>query len=125
MTKSELKGLIKTILKEELLREAEEPAYEYSFFFAGARFEEDKFKQKLIVTLKALKSISTTAAIPEAVDVIVGGLKEGAKVKGVSIFELGDKTVIVKAKKSSGAPAAEETAEPAAEETTEETTDVE
>ncbi len=116
MTKSELKSIIRTILKEELLREAEEATYEYSFFFAGTRLEEEKFKQKLIVTLKALKSISNTAAIPEAVDVIVSGLKEGAEVKGVSIFELGNKTIIVKAKKSSGTAA-----EPAAAETSEAT----
>jgi CRISPR/Cas system endoribonuclease Cas6 (RAMP superfamily) len=108
MTKSELKGLIRSVLKEELLREAsEEATYQYSFYFAGTKLDEEKFKQKLIITLKAMKSISMTSAIPEAVEVIVNGLKEGAELKGISVFELGGKSVIVKARKDSGSNTSE------------------
>jgi hypothetical protein len=101
MTKSELRGIIKSILKEELLREAEEATYNYTFFYAGSVVPEDKFKDKLVLVIKELKSIANTAAIPEAAEVITSGLKEGAEMKGVSVFELGDKTFIVKAKKGS------------------------
>jgi hypothetical protein len=113
MTKSELKGLIRSILKEELLREADEAIYDYTFLYAGSKLDEEKFKQKLVLVIKELKSIANTASIPEAAEVIVSGLKEGAEMKGISIFELGDKSFIVKAKKGTGTPAAE----PAAEET--------
>jgi hypothetical protein len=119
MTKSELRSLIRTVLKEELLREASEATYQYSFYFAGTKLDEEKFKQKLIITLKAMKSISTTSAIPEAVEVIVTGLKEGAELKGIAVFELGDKSVIVKARKESGSKASE--SEPEAPEASEET----
>ena len=107
MTKSELRSLIRTVLKEELLREASEATYQYSFYFAGTKLDEEKFKQKLILIIKSMKSISTTSAIPEAVDVIVSGLKEGAEFKGVSVFEIGDKSIVVKARKESGSEAPE------------------
>ena len=119
MTKSELRSLIRTVLKEELLREASEATYQYSFYFAGTKLDEEKFKQKLIVTIKAMKSISMTSAIPEAVEVIVNGLKEGAELKGISVFELGDKSVIVKARKDSGSKAPAEDEAPVAEEAAE------
>jgi hypothetical protein len=86
----------------------DEADYNYDFFFAGSKLDEDKFKQKLIMIIKSLKSISAAAAIPDAAEVIVSGLKEGAEVKGVSIFELGDKTFMVKAKKTPGNAQAEE-----------------
>ncbi len=103
MTRDDLKGLIHEVLKEELLREAGEATYEYSFFFSGSRLEEDKFKQRLILTLKALNLITTLSAIPEAVDVIVGGLKKGAELKGFSMFTMGDKVLTVKATRASAA----------------------
>lgn len=108
MTKSELRSIIKSILKEELLREANEATYDYTFFYAGSALPEDKFKNKLVLVIKELKSIANTAAIPEAAEVITSGLKEGAEMKGVSVFELGDKTFIVKAKKGSGKEASTE-----------------
>ena len=103
MTRDDIKGLIREVLKEELLREVDEPVYEYSFFFAGSRLEEDKFKQKLILTLKGLNYISTLSAVPEAVDVIVSGLKKGAELKGFSMFTMGDKVLTVKAKRAAAA----------------------
>ena len=102
MTKSELRGLIRSILKEELLREASEATYDYTFFYAGAVVDEEKFKQKLILAIKSLKSIKSTSAIPEAAEVIVDGLKEGAELKAFAVFELGDKAFMVKARKGSG-----------------------
>jgi hypothetical protein len=105
MTKSELRVVIRNILKEELLREANEPTYNYTFYYAGTPMDEAKFKQKLIVTMKSLKSISNTASITEAAEVITSGLKEGAEFRGVSIFELGEKSFIVKAKKGEAAKA--------------------
>jgi hypothetical protein len=47
--------------------------------------------------------IITLSAIPEAVDVIVGGLKKGAELKGFSMFTMGDKVLTVKAKRASAA----------------------
>ena len=87
------------------LTEAGEPAYDYTFFFAGSPLDEEKFKQKLILIIKSIKSITAMAAIPEAAEVIVSGLKEGAEIKGVSVFELGDKAFMVKAKKNAGSNA--------------------
>jgi hypothetical protein len=114
MTKSELRNVIRSILKEELLREADEASFSYTFFYAGSPLDEEKFKQKLILTMKSLKSISNANAIAEAAEVIVSGLKEGAEFKGVSIFELGEKSFMVKAKKG-GASQPTET-EPSTEE---------
>ena len=114
MTKSELKTMIRGILKEELLREAEEATFSYAFYFAGSAVDEEKFKQKLILVMKSLKSIANTASIPEAAEVIVSGLKEGAEYRGLSIFELGNKSFKVVAKKGSGSDTAD--SEPAAEE---------
>jgi hypothetical protein len=75
--------------------------YEYKYFFGGSAFKEDQFKQKLILLLKSMKSISAVQAIPEAVNIIVQGLKEGAELKGFANFELGDNSIVVKAKKKS------------------------
>jgi hypothetical protein len=97
--------MIRSILKEELLREADEATYDYMYYCAGALVDEEKFKQKLVLTIKSLKSIKTTSAIPEAVEVMVTGLKEGAELKGFSVIEIGDKQFMVKAKKSSDAQA--------------------
>jgi hypothetical protein len=46
-----------------------------------------------------MKSISAVSAIPQAVDIIVQGLKEGAEIKGFANFELGRNSVVVKALK--------------------------
>ena len=102
MTKSELRGLIRSILKEELLREASEATYDYTFFYAGSAVPEEKFRDKLVLVIKSLKSITNTAVIPDVSEIIASGLKEGAEQRGISVFELGDKTFMVKAKKSSG-----------------------
>jgi hypothetical protein len=73
--------------------------YNYTFLFGGATFKEDQFKQKIILLLKSMKSISSVGAIPQAVDIIVQGLKEGAEIKGFANFELGGTSVVVKALK--------------------------
>lgn len=103
MTKSELREVIRGVLREELLREAEEASFKYTFYYAGTALDEEKFKQKLILVMKALKSISNTASIAEAAEVIVSGLKEGAEFRGISVFEIGEKSFIVKAKKGNAA----------------------
>lgn len=77
--------------------------YDYTFLFGGSNLKEDQFKQKLILVLKSMKSISSVAVIPQAVEIIVQGLKEGAELKGFANFELGDNSVIVKAKKKTAA----------------------
>ncbi len=73
--------------------------YKYTFLFGGAIFKEDQFKQKIILLLKSMKSISAVQAIPQAVDIIVQGLKEGAEIKGFANFEIGNTSIVVKAKK--------------------------
>jgi hypothetical protein len=115
MTKSELKTMIRGILKEELLREADEATFNYTFYYAGTVLDEEKFKQKLILVIKSLKSISNTASIPEAAEIIVSGLKEGSEFRGLSVFELGGKSFMVKAKKGSASDSAEATTETAPE----------
>jgi hypothetical protein len=82
------------------LREEQAIQYEYTYIFNGSRFDEEDFKQKLILKLRTLKSISAVQAIPEAVDVIVYGLKEGAQVRGIANFQLGDVDLIIRAKKT-------------------------
>jgi hypothetical protein len=93
------------------LREDDEPIYEYTFLMNGSIFKEDIFKQKLILTLKSLKQLSVATAIPEAAAIITQGLKEGAEVRGYSVFEIGNTTLTVKAKKVTGAKAQELAAE--------------
>lgn len=82
------------------LTEAQAVQYDYTYIFDGSRYDEEKFKQKLIIKLRSLKSISAAQAIPEAVDIIVYGLKEGAQVRGIANFQLGDSDIIVRAKKT-------------------------
>lgn len=89
------------------LREDDEPTYEYTFLLNGSIFKEDVFEQKLILTLKSLKQLSVATAIPEAAAIITQGLKEGAEVRGYSVFEIGNTTLTVKAKKVTGVKAAE------------------
>jgi hypothetical protein len=73
--------------------------FEYTYMFGGSRFPEEQFKQRLIREIKASKKISTMSAIPEAVEIIVHGLKEGAEVKGIALFEFNNFQIIVRAKK--------------------------
>lgn len=89
------------------LEEEEAPVFEYTFLMGGSIFKEDVFKQKLILTLKSLKQLSVATAIPEAAAIITQGLKEGAEVRGYSVFEIGNTTFTVKAKKVTGTRAAE------------------
>ena len=93
------------------LQEEDEPVYEYTFLMGGSVFTEDVFKQKLTFTLKSLKQLSVATAIPEAAAIITQGLKEGAEVRGYSIFEIGNTSFTVKAKKVTGAKAQELAAE--------------
>jgi hypothetical protein len=93
------------------LREDDEPTYEYTFLMNGSIFKEDVFEQKLILTLKSLKQLSVVTAIPEAAAIITQGLKEGAEVRGYSVFEIGNTTLTVKAQKVTGARAAAADAE--------------
>jgi hypothetical protein len=88
-----------TLTEDSLADRTDGVEYEYKYFLGGSAFKEDQFKQKLILALKAMKSISSVAAIPQAVDIIVQGLKEGAELKGFANFELGDNSVVVKALK--------------------------
>jgi hypothetical protein len=87
------------ILNENSLTEAEQIVYEYTYFYDGARYKEDQFRQKLTLLIKSLKSVSTVAVIPEVVEILVSGLKEGSEVKGYAMFELGDVAIKVMAKK--------------------------
>jgi hypothetical protein len=87
------------ILNENNLTEAEQTVYEYTYFYDGARYEEDQFRQKLTLLIKSLKSVSTISVIPEVVEILVSGLKEGSEVKGYAMFELGDVAIKVMAKR--------------------------
>lgn len=87
------------ILNENNLTEAEQTVYEYTYFYDGARYKEDQFRQKLTLLLKSLKSISSMAVIPEVVEILVSGLKEGSEVKGYAMFELGNVAIKVIAKR--------------------------
>jgi hypothetical protein len=89
-----------SVKKYQRLTEEQAVQYDYTYIFDGARYDEEKFKQKLILKLRTLKSISAAQAIPEAVDVIVYGLKEGAQVRGIANFQLGDVDLIIRAKKT-------------------------
>lgn len=93
------------------LQEDDEPVYEYTFLVGGSNYKEDVFKQKLIYTLKALKQLTVVAAVPEAAAIITQGLKEGAEARGYSVFEIGNTSFTVKAKKVSGVRAQELAAE--------------
>lgn len=73
--------------------------WEYTYIFNSSRFNEEQFKEKIIITLRRLKNISAVQAIPEAAEILVAGLKEGSEIKGYANFELGDTTLTVKAKK--------------------------
>jgi hypothetical protein len=88
-----------TLTEDHLADMTDDIEYNYTFLFGGATFKEDQFKQKIILLLKSLKSISAVQAIPQAVDIIVQGLKEGAEIKGFANFELGGTSVVVKALK--------------------------
>lgn len=92
-----------TLTEDSLANRTDGIEYDYQYLLSGSAFKEDQFKQKLILVLKSMKSISTVAAIPQAVDIIVQGLKEGAELKGFANFELGNNSVIVKAKKKTTA----------------------
>lgn len=92
-----------TLTEDSLADRTDGIEYDYQYLLGGSSFKEDQFKQKLILVLKSMKSISTVAAIPQAVDIIVQGLKEGAELKGFANFEIGDNSVIVKAKKKAAA----------------------
>ena len=81
------------------------------FILTIVNIEEDIFKQKLILTLKSLKQLSVVTAIPEAAAIITQGLKEGAEVRGYSVFEIGNTTLTVKAQKVTGVKAAAADAE--------------
>jgi hypothetical protein len=87
------------ILNENNLTEAEQTVYEYTYFYDGARYEEDQFRQKLTLLIKSLKSVSSMSVIPEVVEILVSGLKEGSEVKGYAMFELGNVAIKVMAKK--------------------------
>ena len=93
------------------LQEEDEPTYEYTFLVGGSSLKEDVFEQRLVLTLKSLKQISVATAIPEAAAIITQGLKEGAEAKGQSLFEIGNTSFVVRAKKVTGARAAELAAE--------------
>ena len=82
------------------LTEEQAVQYDYIYIFDGSRYDEEKFKQKLILKLRTMKSISAANAIPEAVDVIVYGLKEGSQQRGYAMFQLGDADITVRAKKT-------------------------
>jgi hypothetical protein len=88
------------VKKYQRLTEEQAVQYDYTYIFDGGRYDEEKFKQKLILKLRTLKSISAAQAIPEAVDVIVYGLKEGAQVRGIANFQLGDVDLTIRAKKT-------------------------
>lgn len=89
------------LTEDHLANKTDDIEYEYTFLFGGSNLKEDQFKQKIILLLKSMKSISTVAVIPQAVDIIVQGLKEGAEIKGFANFELGDTSIVVKALKKS------------------------
>lgn len=90
---------LRFILNENNLTEAEQTVYEYTYFYDGARYKEDQFRQKLTLLIKSLKSVSAVSVIPEVVEILVGGLKEGSEVKGYAMFELGGVAIKVMAKK--------------------------
>lgn len=87
------------VLNENNLTEADQVVYEYTYFYDGARYKEEQFRQKLTLLLKSLKSVSSIAVIPEVVEILVSGLKEGSEVKGYAMFELGNVAIKVMAKK--------------------------
>jgi hypothetical protein len=89
------------VLNEAILIEAETDNinYEFSYIFNGSKYEEDDFKQKLILVIKSTGSISVYSAIPEVVDLIMQGLKEGSKARGFAYFKLGTASLLVRAKK--------------------------
>ena len=90
-----------TLTEDHLANKTDDIEYNYTFLFGGSIFKEDQFKQKIILLLKSMKSISTVAVIPQAVDIIVQGLKEGAEIKGFANFEIGNTSIVVKTKKKS------------------------
>ena len=91
----------KFVLAEDYLieEEGEQTVYEYTFRFSGAIYPEEQFKQKLILLLKTLKSISTFSAIPEVADILTAGLKEGSHIRGYASFTLGDTMLLVRSKR--------------------------
>lgn len=92
-----------TLTEDSLADRTDGIEYDYKFLLGGSAFKEDQFKQKIILLLKSMKSISSVAAIPQAVDIIVQGLKEGAELKGFANFEIGNNSVVVKAQKKTAA----------------------
>ena len=88
-----------TLTEDTLATRNDGIEYDYKFLLGGFALKEDQFKEKLILTLKSMKSITAVQAIPQAVEIIVQGLKEGAEIKGFANFELGNKSIVVKAKK--------------------------
>lgn len=112
MTDKNILTDVKPVAKPKYwLQEDNEPTYEYTFLMGSSIFKEDVFEQKLILTLKSLKLLTVTTAIPEAAAIITQGLKEGAEVRGYSVFEIGNTSFTVRAKKVTGVRAAELAAE--------------
>lgn len=93
------KPRLRFTLNENTLFEAEQIVYEYTYYYDGAHYTEEQLKQKLTLLLKSLKSVSTVAVIPEVVEILVSGLKEGSEVKGYAMFELGGVAIKVMSKK--------------------------
>jgi hypothetical protein len=93
------KPRLRFTLNEDTLLEAEQIVYEYTYFYDGAHYTEEQLRQKLTLLIKSLKSVSAVAVIPEVVEILVSGLKEGSEVKGYAMFELGGVAIKVMAKK--------------------------